>query len=386
MIRFLAALVLILSCSPALAAGPSPVRTVGGEPLFEVTDPAKAVPVAAKDKPAGVGLLVYVEEEKNGQALVVEAKPSPQADAPRKFKIPTAALRALPGKTWTSPPDWLPKPAAPEALRRDVVAFEQDGYIVVQGDQEKPVRLDKGRFPAVSPDAGLLVFSPDTRIGIKLVDLTSPDHPTRFFPTATPILEKCFSPDGSLLAWRTDTRIELYNPRSPMDRPRQTVSGLTNYQSLQSFTADGTALVVQDLEHVTWYGLDGRQLRQEPIGAFTEDPWGSTASHYLPSPAAPDLMLVDRDTIPTPAFSNWAHDSGAALFLHDARSNTSYRLTPKPLAALFPAWSPDGRRIYFSGLPDRPADGGHRIYRINADGGAMTEIARGMRPSVGTRP
>ena len=385
MLRYCAALLAALLCLPALAAGQPTIKTVGGEPLLEVTDPARALPVAKTARPATAGLQVYAEAEKDGQALVVEAHPSPPGTEPRKFTIPTAALRKLPGKTWTAPPAWLPKPAVPDVAARDVVAFEQDGFIVLTGGQDKPTRLERGQEPAVAPDASLLVFSPDTRIGIKLVDLTSPARSIRFFPTATPIKEKCFSPDGSRMAWRTDSRIEIYDPRAPMDRPRQIVAGLSNEQTLQGFTADGAALVVQDMQHVTWFGLDGRQLRQEPIATFTDDPWGSSADHYLPSPSKPDLMLVGRDTIPTPAFSKWAHDSGAALYIFDAASGTNFRLTPKTLAAVAPAWSPDGRRIYFAGLPETPAGGDHRIYRVNADGSGLTEIARGLRPSVATR-
>lgn len=290
------------------------------------------------------------------------------------------------GKTLLDRPTWLPSPAPPATAARDVLAFEQDGCIVAIIGAAKPERLDTGRYPAVSPDGGLLAFSPDTRIGIKLVNLAEPGHRTFFLPSATRIQEKYFSPDGSKLACRSDTRIDIINPEPGVTRPRTVVADMTKDQTLQGFTADGSALVVQDLHHVTWYGLDGRILRQEPLGTFTDDPWGSSADQYLPSPANANLLLVARGMPGSPAFTRWANDAGAALYLYDMGSGTNYRLTPKTLAAAMAAWTPDGRRIYFAGLPDSPPNGTHKIYRMNADGTDLTILATGRDPSVGTRP
>jgi len=290
------------------------------------------------------------------------------------------------GKTQGSRPAWLPTPAPATAAAKDVVAFEQDGSIVLLDGQAKPERLDKGKDPALAPDASLLVYSPEKRLGLRFVDLTKPGRQTRSTTSAMPIREKCFSPDGSKLAWRTDTTIQLFDPRQPLERPVTIISGLASDQTLQGFTQDGTALVVQDLKHVTWYGLTGAIRRQEPIGKFTDDPLASSGDAYLPSPTDPNLLLVSRGVPPTPAYSQWAHDTGAALFLSDAASGTNFRLTPPAFVAVAPAWSPDGRRIYFAGLPESPAGGTHHIYRINADGSGLTEIARGLHPCVGSRP
>ena len=290
------------------------------------------------------------------------------------------------GKTRLERPNWLPAPAPAAAAARDVLAFEQNGFIVLILGAAKPVRLDTGHYPAVSSDGGVLAFSPDTRIGIKLVNLADPGLRTLFLPSATPILEKYFSPDGSKLAYRSDTRIDIIAPKPGVPRPQTVVSGLTKDQTLQGFTADGSALVVQDLHHVTWYGLDGRLLRQEPLGTFTDDPWGSSADQYLPDPANADLLLIARGVPASPALQRWAHDAGSALFLFNRASGTSYRLTPENLAATMAAWTPDGRRIYFAGLPESPANGSHKIYRMHADGTGSTEIDTGRSPSVGTRP
>lgn len=306
-----------------------------------------------------------------------EPLPTPSGKAARR----TASGKPAPGR-----PAWVPAPASAAAADRDVVAFEQDGFIVLKDGPGKLERLDKGRYASLAPDASRLVYSPDTRIGFKLVDLTKPGRQTRFFPSAMPILEKCFSPDGAKLAWRTDTLIQLFAPNQPLTRPTTIISGLAPDQSLQGFTQDGTALVVRGLKYVTWYGLDGTIRRQEPIGTFTDAALASSGDASLPSPTDPHLLLVSCGVPPTPAYSHWAHDVSAALFLYDAASRTTFRLTPPAFVAVDPAWSPDGRRIYFAGLPESPAGGTHHISRINADGSGLTEIARGLRPCVGSRP
>ena len=364
------------------------IRTVGGDPLMAVTDPTKAVPEANnKAKPLTVGQPVRLMENQDGTALVAVASATPENGRDIRYRLPMAALRSLPGKTHTAPPSWLPAPAPADVAARDVIAFEQDGFIVILSGDAKPLRLDKGQYPAVSPDGSLLVYSPDTRIGVKLVDLNDPGHKTRFFPSAMPILEKHFSPDGSKLAWRTDKRIELFDPHpAAVARPVTLVSGLTVDQTLQGFTHDGAALVVQDLEQVTWFNPDGTVRKKEPIGTFTDDPSGSSAAHYLPSPTAPNLLLIERDVFGTPAYERWANDAGAALYLYDAASGTNYRLSPRTITAVDPAWTPDGRRVYCAALPDSPPNGTHRIYRLNADGTGWTELAKGLKPAVGTRP
>lgn len=380
-VSLLLAALLVLA---AVCPGAAQIKTVGGDPLMVVTDPAKAVP----DKtgpPLRQGQPVRLVEDKGGMARVAVASATPQNGRDILYRLPTAALRTQPGKTHTARPAWLPAPAPAAAADRDVLAFEQDGWLVLVDGTAKPERLERGRYPAVAPDASLVVYSPETRMGVALVDLTAPGRQKRFFPSITPILEKCYSPDGTKLAWRSDTRIELFDPKAAGARPVSVLSGLAADQTLQGFTSDGAALVVQDLKEVTWVGLDGAVLRKEPLARFTDDPWGSSADHYLPSPTDPKLMLVERGVCGTPAFERWADGPGAALYLFEAAGATNFRLTPGNLAAVDPAWAPDGRRVYFAGLPDTPAGGTHRIYRINADGTGLTALDKGLHPSVGSR-
>lgn len=393
--RAVAAALFLLSCLPSPAAGQ--IRTVGGDPLMAVADPSRAVPVAAttgkkKEKvplpPLAVDQTVRLVAEKDGAGLVAVEAAEAATGRDGLYRIPMADLRQLPGRTHTVRPDWLPAPGPTEAARRDVVAFEDlHGFVSLVTDGQKPRRLVKGRFPAVAPDAGLAAVTPDDDKGVLVLSLAGDGRRVRLAPGSLAVREKSFSPDGRRLAWRVADRIELADLDRPDAPPAVVARDIPFDKSLQGFTRDGRELVLQDLELVTWLGLDGQVKSTAAIGEFTEDPWGSSADHYLPSPAADGLMLVERGVFGTQAFETWADGPSAALYLCDAKTGTNFRLTPKSIAAVDPALSPDGRRVYFAGLPDAPRGGGHRLFRVNSDGTGLTEIApAGWRPSAGTRP
>lgn len=54
-------------------------------------------------------------------------------------------------------------------------------------------------------------------------------------------------------------------------------------------------------------------------------------------------------------------------------------LTGVNMAAYAPAWSPDGRRIAFTGC--REGDDGWQVYLMSADGGGMVRVAKGRNPA-----
>lgn len=381
----LAALLLLL---PALALGQ--IRTVGGDPLLAVTNPAKAVPAGekkARAKPLAMDQNVRLVEEKAGMALVAAESATPENGRDIFYRLPMAALHTLPGRTHLDRPDWLPAPALAEVALRDVVAYEDAGSgIMLATAGAKPKRLIKGRLPAVSPDGSTVAISPDDGQGVLLLSLGTDGKRTLLAPGSKAVMEKSFSPDGKRLAWRTGDRIELADPARPDLAPTTVASQLKLDMTLQGFTRDGSAVVLQDMENVTWLGLDGKTQRSAPIGDFTDDPWGSSADRYIPGPAPSEMLLIERGVFGSAAFERWAGGPSAALYLYDAASGTNFRLTPRMVAAVDPAWTPDGRRIYFAGLPEAPRNGKHRIYRINADGTGLTEIGQGYAPSVGTRP
>jgi Tol biopolymer transport system component len=298
-------------------------------------------------------------------------------------------------------PAWVPAPGDPALAARDVVGYQDGPWIMVRQGAALPRRIGKGRGPAVSPDGTLVAYSPAAGGGVTVVDLTGKAQPRHIATKADDLGALHFSPDGRRLAWDASeplagkddlvkhSRIEMADLSRADSKPAVLVPNIPNADTFQGFTRDGTALVFfsfgSESATVRWVGLDGTILRQEPATAFTENTSASSADKYLPSPADDNLLLAATDVNPTPAMM-WLPDPGAALFLYDAGSGTNYRLTPRQIVAVYPAWTPDGRRIYFSGLKESPANVTHHLYRMNADGTGLTDLGKGLAPSVGTRP
>ncbi|KHK00498.1 TolB family protein [Desulfovibrio sp. TomC] len=376
-----------------------------GEPYMTVRDPGQAVPVGGPKKgarPLAGGNKVYLHSVADGWATVELDEPEGISSNVRRYRLPLTALSGQPGKTFADKPAWLPSPAEATAVARDVAAYEDDQSIMVLEGAAKPRRIGQGTSPALSPDGSLLAYSPAPEGGVTVVDLGGRATPRHFAAKPTAVREIHFSYDGRRLAWRVDDRrpaavpfaphdrIEIADLSQPAPKPVVVVGEQSPEVSFQGFNRGGTALVLFDYNAgsglVRWLGLDGKTLRQEPITTFTDKTLPSSADTYLPSPADDNLLLVESGVNPTPAMQRWLNDTGSALFLYDAQSGTNYRLTPRTLAAVTPAWTPDGRRIYFSGLPETPANGRHRLYRMNADGTGLTDLGKGFAPSVGTRP
>lgn len=374
---------------PALAQGQ--ILTQDGDPVVTVTDAAQAAPAGktrAKAPVLKAGQRVRVLEEKDGMVLVAADAPGPGAglfDAYR-YRLPLAAVAFLPGRTHRDRPAWLPAPGPVDAARRDVVAYEQGDAIFVRSGEGPPRRIAKGTQPALSPDGARLAYTPGKGAGLMLVSLDGETKPERIGGGKEPVRQKAFCPDGSKLAWLVDRHVEVLDLARPGATPTTAASGLEPGAALQGFTKVCDAVVIHNDDAVQWVGLAGQTLRSVPAGAFTNGEEGSSSDQYVPSPADANLLLVAGTTRGTDAYHRWANDTSGALYLYDAASGTNFRLTPRNLAAVTPSWSPDGKRVSFSALPDAPPNGPHHLYRINADGTGLTDLGPGFAPSVGTRP
>lgn len=393
----------------ALLLGPSLGLAQGlfryGDPCMTVTDPGQATLVAGPKKGAptlAAGDKVFVHSVAAGWATVELDESDAMPASAHRYRLPFAALASQPGKTFPSRPAWAPAPGDPALAERDVAAYEDDSWIMVREGAAKPRRIAKGRTPAVSPDASLVAYAPQDGGGIVVVDTAGQAKPRPIATKPADVREIHFAPDSRRLAWRVDDRrvvgetleqrdrIEAVELTAPAAKPAVLVTGLPVDASFQGFGRDGQSLIVfaydGDNSQLRRLGPDGKILSQEPVSTFTDAILPSSADTYLPSPANDTLLLAGTGVRPTPAMTPWLNDSGSALFLCDLGSGTNYRLTPRQLVAVFPAWTPDGQRIYFTGLPESPANGTHHLYRMNADGTGLTDLGKGFAPSVGTRP
>jgi hypothetical protein len=405
MLPALLAAALLLVPSLALAQ----ILFNAGEAYMTVTDTGQAKLVGGLKKgapPLAVGDKVFLHAVADGWATVERDAPVDLPINAHRYRLPFAALASQPGKTFLDRPAWAPSPGDPALAERDVVAYEDYPWIMVRQGAAKPRRIDKGRSPAVSPDGTLLAYSPAAGGGVTVVDLTGKAKPRHFTTKPDLVRNIRFAPDSRRLAWQVvdrtfdgetpkhQDRIELADLSQTDPKPAVLVSDMPVESNFQDFAREGTALFVfsDDDNHnnnengfVRWLGLDGRILRQEAVTAFTDNALRSSSDSYLPSPADDNLLLTATNVNATPAMM-WLNDPGAALFLYDAKSGTNYRLTPRQIVAVYPAWTPDGQRIYFSGLKETPAAEQHTLFRINADGTGLVALGRGTAPSVGTRP
>ena len=377
---------------PILAFGQ--VLTRDGDPVMSVTDPAKATPTGrqkGKTPPLAAGQQVLLVAAKDGMATVSVDNPKATGMFDEYYyQLPMTALRSLPGKTKLERPAWLPSPAPAGTEARDVVAYTLNEALVVRSGQAKPRNVVRGHVVqesyALSPDGALLAYSPEEGAEIVFLPLDGKAKPWHAGADKGQTRRATCSPDGSKLAWRAGEDILVLDWREPGAKPRTVLRELAPEAELQGFTSNSDALVIADGEAVSWWGLDGKKRRSLPPDTFTNEGAALGPAQYLPSPVEADLMLVAGQTRGTEAYHKWANDVSGAIYLYDAASGSNYRLTPKNLAASNPAWSPDGKRIYFCALPDTPPNGPHHIYRINADGSGLSDLGPGFAPRVGTRP
>ncbi len=396
------AAVLLAAWLIAPSVGLAQSLCVNGDPYMTVTDAAQARLADGRKQPApalAVGDAVFLLEVKDGWATVARPDTRQPNFPGRLYRLPLAALAERPGKTQARRPAWAPAPGDPALAERDVVAYEDEPWIMVRQGAAKPRRVAKGASPAVSADGTLLAYWPEAEGGVTVVDLTGKAKPRRFPTTPETVREIHFSPQGLALAWRVDDRrvpgsprdrIESVDLAAPEAQPAVVVAWLPVTTAFDGFGVDGKTLAFfvweNEANQLRLVDAHGRVLRQTPISAFLDPTLDSSGDTYPPSPTSDTLLLAASGVNPTPAMERWLNDSGSALFLCDLGSGTSYRLTPRDLVAVSPTWTPDGRRIYFAGLPEKPVNGPHHLYRMNADGTGLTDLGKGFAPSVGTRP
>jgi Tol biopolymer transport system component len=291
-------------------------------------------------------------------------------------------------------------PAAPAKINptSDALVFGDRTWVYyLAPNSTTPRKLAKGNFPALSPD--------NTRVAYCTpVDATKSGESVTvmLFDLAGGKTSSIFQATGYLnhLRWSTDgTRIlfsaAYLNGKRELDfvsidgSGKQRVIG-TGEQGVADvfnpvWAPDGRSIYFQDMNDLIQVAVDGHIVTRMPLGPIAEEKESVTsADSFVPSPADPNVLIYTRSVSGSKLFEKTFGEPNTALYLYNLQTKTRKRLTSIDLLALDPVWSRDGRYIYFSGYHDREgrAPNPFRIYRINADGTGLLEIAAGENPGI----
>ncbi len=146
---------------------------------------------------------------------------------------------------------------------------------------------------------------------------------------------------------------------------------------------DGRRVLYHDMRELHAVSETGAEGETTRLGAITGNPDAVTSSdRFVPNPAKPSLLAFTRAVSGTATFEGIFHEPNTALYTWDAVKRLRRRVTAPEVTAFDPAWSRDGRYLYFSGFLDRQGreNDPHRIFRIAADGAGLAELARGEQP------
>ncbi|GGB17858.1 hypothetical protein GCM10011511_47060 [Puia dinghuensis] len=225
-----------------------------------------------------------------------------------------------------------------------------------------------GTDPCLSPDGEKIAYTdagaPDRQRRIAVFDLEA--GKVNFLDTGC---HNCYgpmwSPDGDYLVYNAWTGkdwgikyIDKDNQHAVLlAEPTDSLMGYTS----PTWSADSKKIVVQNMNAVYIYGLDGKILQSVPFEQMDTAVSFSSASSFVLSKKEDKLIY-------------WAEMEGeagddeppAAVFVHDLGSGKSVRISPKG----YDCWQPvlKGDTVFCNGKKGKAAGKGN-IYRMDLDGG-----------------
>lgn len=307
----------------------------------------------------GVAGYLYFRANETGPAAVVAVSPVPMESQP----TPVASSGAY--------------------------VFSRSGtvyYVARSGVAE--AELCSGRDPSLSPDGRWVACFRDnsTSAGGRFVAIeVTTRKETEIAPAGGALGSSSWSPGSDALVF---TRIAPATGRNELvvwDRTAgQSRAVLTSDAMFfePSWRADGM-LVYHDMEHLLVVDLAGALMEKIPLTTITGSPDKVTsADRFVYSPTDRNLLAFTMQVDPSPRMAQSSGDLNTALFVYDFRTRAAKRLTPGTMVAFGPCWTRDGEAIFFAGCFDAALDEliPMRLWRVNRDGTALTELNRGESP------
>lgn len=260
------------------------------------------------------------------------------------------------------------------------------------------VRLGSGLMPALSPDGRKIAYcrvvATDEGDGgvapsaFALLDLAT-GRERELTPTEGTISPPAWSPDSRRIALIAITdgngRVLVCEAEggTPFEAYANREAGGIVFNP--SWSTDGSLIYFHDMTRLIRIAPAGKSFGEEPLTAFTATETAITsADRFIQSPTNPEIWAFTQNMPGSALFEKTlSGEPITSLFLYDQRTKRARRLTNDQLLAFSPAWSRDGRAIFFCGYPDAAAGEllPFRIYRINADGSGLKELTRGEDPS-----
>ena len=375
-----------LTSDPAMDLGPawSPdgrsiafVR-VRGDRLVVIVVPALGGPEReVADTPQGTGYGQNVSWSPDSRMLVLAASTPTTRESLIAVDVATGETRPIltpPARMAHTMPAISPDGKALAFVRRSgaltgelYVQRISDGFTPV-GDP-RPLDGQAHMYYGVtwSPDGSAVIASRGNTgdIGVWRIPLQHPDRPERISPPGEDWRQPSVSlRQGRLAAARATWdenmwRVDLRGPGQPAGTPVSLV-GSTRSELNAQFSPDGRRIAFESFrsgtQEVYVADADGRNAQQ--LTTFNGARGGTPAW----SPAGQSI-----------AFDMRGSDGKGDIFVAPVRGGAAVRITTDPADDLVPAWSHDGRWIYFESTRTGRAE----MWKMPACGGDPVQITHG---------
>ncbi|MFQ3549540.1 MAG: hypothetical protein SNJ70_07295 [Armatimonadota bacterium] len=276
------------------------------------------------------------------------------------------------------------------------LVFSRQGYIFyIKSGTTNSVKLASGDYPSISPDNTKVVFCKPTdlsseNVGELLIYDILTKKTTSIYKAKGDFFYPQWSSDGSLIAFKkvidyTLTQLLTIKPDgSDIKKLIDSKSGNISDIYFPTWYGDSKSIYFHDIDFLYRIDLNGKILSKANLETLIGKKYSiSSEDKFVVNPKNNNLILYSRyDTGSKKLEDAFMGQPNTSLYIYDTTTRKSKRLTDNTMFASSPAWSKDGKYIYFSGYKDTNASEMYpfRIFRMNANGTGLSYIAMGEYP------